>query len=266
MANVRGPADAAKWVLEKERQVIRVHQAETERHDDLEEQVVDLSNGLHMQKVKIEHVSEQLGAKLWLVKSELEQSIYRHRTERHTAETKLDQLADRFAAEGFGCIAEEKQLQEKSVRYTKDIQGEICHLYSDIQQARNFRVEKGKKLAAGVSAKLEEIHEAVAAERRIREDSEHTLLELLGQMGEKLQNELDTCRRDREKSAEHLVAIMESASRLLEKGQKSGAKAAHDRLQVESDAKAMASSAAAMTKRPSIVARDGALGRSSMFF
>lgn len=41
------------------------------------------------------------------------------------------------------------------------------------RQARAFRVEKGKRLADGVSGKLEEVADAITAERRIREDTPH---------------------------------------------------------------------------------------------
>merc|ERR1712224_206400 len=90
-----------------------------------------------------------------------------------------------------------------------EIGAEICNLYADIDQARQFRTEKGKKLVAGVDTKFSEIRDAIAAEQRIREDSESHMLEMLQDMGMKMQNELDAAKMERRKSQERLVQLME---------------------------------------------------------
>merc|ERR1712139_298519 len=67
----------------------------------------------------------------------------------------------------------------------------------------------GKKLVAGVDTKFHEIRDAISAEQRIREDSESTMLEMLQDMGMKMQNELDAAKSERRKSQERLVQLME---------------------------------------------------------
>merc|ERR1711937_534669 len=111
--------------------------------------------------------------------------------------------------DGRSALGEEIKAREKSQKYTNEIGAEICNLYADIDQARQFRTEKGKKLVQGIDTKFNEIRDAIAAEQRIREDSESTMLEMLQDMGLKMQNELDGAKLERRKSQERLVQLME---------------------------------------------------------
>mmetsp|Transcript_16484 Transcript_16484/g.47798 ORF Transcript_16484/g.47798 Transcript_16484/m.47798 type:complete len:272 (+) Transcript_16484:93-908(+) len=266
MVAKRGSVAAHAHADDKDMQLMRVHRQEMQRHDDLQGEMTQLLNALHLQRAKRDHKSEQLSEKVKALREELWQATYRHRNERHLAETKLERLVDTYCAEGYGSCAEEKQLLEQSTAYVKDVQAEICNLYNDIQQARAFRVDKGKKLAEGVSGKLEEIHDAIQAERRIREDSTKTLVELLGQMGQKIHKELEDCKKEREKTAERIVAIMENASSMVDRGRQTSAMITSEPLEGTSDAKKLAAGAFKVMKRRSSVCADAAVGRRSSFF
>merc|ERR1719456_942112 len=99
------------------------------------------------------------------------------------------------------------------MKHTREIGDEICRLYMDMDKARQFRNEKCQNLGEAVSVKLDEVRNAVAAEQRIRLESEETLLQLLGDMGQKMEKEMMQARQERESSAEKLISTLE---RLLE--------------------------------------------------
>merc|ERR1712182_203634 len=103
----------------------------------------------------------------------------------------------------------EERIAAESARLTRELGDNICHLYADMDKARKYRLEKGEKLQAAVSAKLDEIRCAVTAEKRIRQESENTLLELFGQMGTKMQKELEATKQERAKTTDRLITLME---------------------------------------------------------
>lgn len=245
---LRHPVEVEQKILGKEQLIMKLQKADSERHAVLEEDTVAFANGLHVHRVAIEHARDSLRNRVKGVHAETEEALYRQRTDRHLTETKMERFADAYAAEAHGRLEEDRQLQEQSNCYTREVQAEICQLHNDLAQARGFRLEKGKRLAEGVSSKLEEVREAIAAEKRIREESVSTLLELFGQMGQRLEQELETARNERHAATERVVSVMEDASDLLHKAQRAGAKKCRDHIEVTSEAKRMASSAAELSK------------------
>merc|ERR1712137_154540 len=76
---------------------------------------------------------------------------------------------------------------------------------------------KAERLHEVVRTKLDEIRDAIAAEQRIRMDSESTFLELFAKMGEKMQKDLDESRKERHAATDRLFSIMETVLPNLEK-------------------------------------------------
>mmetsp|Transcript_4416 Transcript_4416/g.12041 ORF Transcript_4416/g.12041 Transcript_4416/m.12041 type:complete len:281 (-) Transcript_4416:7-849(-) len=256
--NFGGGAIAEQIVTEKERQFMMVHKSGDMQLEQYQEEVARLANCLHVQHVATEHARESLSRQLAGTRDSVMRDLYKQRTERHMAETRLEQLSDTYVADARGSLAEEEKLQEESRRYTRDVQAEICNLYSDIARAHDFRVEKGRKLAEGVSGKLDEIREAITAERRIRDESEKTLLELFGQMGSRIDQEIENARQERIAAGERLTALVDSASSILA-GRGKGAANRHfdGAMEENSDGKTMVSNAIEMSKRRSTMALGG---------
>merc|ERR1712110_1056923 len=135
------------------------------------------------------------------------------------------------------------------MQYTSEICDEVCHLYNDIEQERAYRVEKGEKLVEGVRCKLNEIRDAVNAEQRIRLESQSTLLELFGQMGQKMQTEMENSRKERHMGTERIIALMENVLPMLDKSRNFGTRLARDMLEEHFDARNMADSASENLKK-----------------
>jgi len=214
-ASFSGGDDAGQLLGEKEQHFMQFHRNSEQQFMESEAEVMRLLNGVHLQKVLRDHASEKLGDHLKQVKTQGMEDIYASHVERHLVATRLEQDADKYAAEVRGTLAEDKELQEESKRYMRDVQAEICHLYTDSNQVTDFRIERSKKLAEGVASKLDEIRIAVTAERRIREESESTLLELFGQMGDRIATQLEANRRERIETADRLTSLVESATKLV---------------------------------------------------
>lgn len=245
---MRDPVEVEQKIAGKEKLIFKLQEADRERHAALDAETVAFANGLHVHRAAIVHARESLKAQRAQVHENAEQALYRQRTDRHQTDTKLEQQAGIFAADIGACIEEDKSLQALADGYTLEVQAEVCHLYNDLTQARNLRLQQGRKLAEGVGAKLEEVRDAVIAEKRFRQDSESTLLELFGQMGQRLEQELEQARADRHAAAERMVSVMEAASDLLHKSQKAGATTCRDHIEVASESKKMASLAAELSK------------------
>lgn len=124
-------------------------------------------------------------------------------------ETRLEKLVEEKVTDVRGLMIEEQKSRQTGDSYTKEVTNEICHIYNDIEQAKNYRLQKSEKLQEVVSSKLEEIQVAIEAEKKVREESTHTVLELFGQMGTKLQTEIDAVKRERKESTDRLVQLME---------------------------------------------------------
>merc|ERR1719265_2798233 len=158
-----------------------IHSVRTER---VAAKHFDLATTQSLTKVE-EHVKDELnGMRQW----------------RHGVETDMEKLIEAKVVDGRSHLASEISAREKSQEYTKEVGAEICNLYADIDQASQFRVEKGKKLVAGVEGKFNEIRDAIGAEKRIREDSETTMLHMLQEMGLKMQSQLENEKIERKKS------------------------------------------------------------------
>merc|ERR1719313_2674816 len=159
--------------------------------------------------ISAKHFDDHTTAALADTEAKVKDNLNNMRQWRHGVETQMERLVEAKIVDGRGSLGEEITAREKSQKYTKEIGAEVCNLYADIDQARQFRTEKGKKLVAGVDTKFSEIRDAIAAEQRIREDSESHMLEMLQDMGMKMQNELDAAKLERRKSQERLVQLME---------------------------------------------------------
>jgi hypothetical protein len=209
----------------KDREVARVH-AENER--DVDEGVAHamaLKNGIALSAVARGHLSDQISQSLQSVRNDAEAILGKEWGELAEIETSMERLADEKIAELQGSMSDEAEVEVQSARYTDAISDEICHLYQNIDQATKYRLELGQKLASAVRYKLDEIHEALAAEQRTRLDSEATLLGLFGEMGQKINQEMEACRRERHMSADRFIGVMETVLPRMQKTRTDSVKA-----------------------------------------
>lgn len=200
----------SSMVSDKDAQLLRVHRKNENQYDELAEDTARISNALRVQRAACFHLGEAIDTKLKEMHEGISTDIMEERHGRHAVETRLERLVDEKASDVAGHLADDSELQKESSRYTKEMSAEICRLYTDIDQARKYRAEKCNNLLGGVKQKLGEIKEAVAAEHEMRLESESTLLELFGQMGQRMELELETSRKERHVATDRLIALMEA--------------------------------------------------------
>ena len=201
--------EAHRIVEEKDRHFATVQLEEERRYEEHSKDAAWLLHAIRVEQNACRHLDERTQTRLREIEDEADAGAAKVRQERHVVETRLEHLAEQHVSEGYGLLADERRSQAEAEKYTREIGDEVCHLYGDVERARQFRVEKGEKLAGAVKARLDEIKDAISAESRIRKESEATLLELFGQMGTKMQKELDDTRQERAKTSERLISVME---------------------------------------------------------
>lgn len=246
------PDEVEHGVNEKDKLVATFQVNEAQHFLRYEDDATRLLHAVRAEGVARGHLEESLSGKLSQIHERMEQGILQERQERHTAETEVERAGEEKVAETKGALAEDKMLQEQSNAYSQEICDEICHLYSDIEQERKFRTEKCERLGEGVRFKLGEIREAVAAERQIRLESEHTLLELFGQMGQKIEQDMAAARRERELSHNRVLDTLEAVLPQLDKATSVMRDMKSTRLKDNTDAKSMAQVATENFRRLSV--------------
>lgn len=189
-------------------------------------------------------MDEQLAKQLSQVNNTLVEKVYEYRSFRYREETKLHKAVDEYHQKVRGMLKDEVDGAKKATGYVIAVQNEICHLYNDLEQARQYRIQKNERLQEVVQDKLKEIHFAIRAEHHIRQESTHTLLDLFGEMGQKMQDELDTVRQERLESNKRVVQLMEKVLPSLEAARFAHMKACEEKLEDQKAAAALAHDAA----------------------
>mmetsp|Transcript_40330 Transcript_40330/g.124619 ORF Transcript_40330/g.124619 Transcript_40330/m.124619 type:complete len:277 (+) Transcript_40330:78-908(+) len=246
-------------VQDKDDRIARVQLLEERQYQELADTATRLGNGLRVNRAALQHLDEQITVEVRRIREDVSGRILRERQDRHAVETQLERLADEKVALVHGYLAEEAQMQRESERYTQGIRDEVCRLYADVEQARQYRIEQGQKLAEAVKLKLGEIRDAVAAEQRIRLESQNTLLELFGQMGQKMEQELENSRRERHLSTDRVIALMETVLPKMDAARRRGVEVCHETLHDHSEARDMASTATENFRKSSIAMTKGTL-------
>jgi len=236
-------ANVAVRVAEKDQYIARLHFSEEQELSEMEEATAGLANSLQVQRAARKHLQDDLNGRLQQVHENRSGDILKERQGRHAVETQLERLTDKKVAEVRGCLVEDASMQGESEKYAQLVCDEVCHLYKDIEQARKYRLDRSQKLSEGVQVKLSEVREAVSAEQRIRLESQDTLLELFGQMSEKLEQELKQCKKEQSMSIDRVLKLMEAVVPKLN-GAQSKASGYHEDLQENSDARHLANLAA----------------------
>jgi hypothetical protein len=169
-----------------------------------------LTHSLRAQGVARRHDLDHVDELIKRVKEKAEVGTQKVHFECYDVEVDLTHKSTDSIAEAGGCLAEHAALAEKAAKHTEHIRDEISTLYRSIDEERKERIEKSRELAQGVRSKLREVREALAAERRLREQSRDTLVELFGQMGERMNTLLQDTRKCRITSYERIFNVVEA--------------------------------------------------------
>lgn len=212
-----------EWVeiqehIDKRDVAIAFMQKEEEReYTEADTEIARLIHGVRVERAACKHMDEQLATLAKDMQGNMMASLDKEKRDCGAVDLRLGRVAEECVAEVRGLLADENQSQRDSVKQTQEICDEICHLYTDLEQTQKFRTEKAERLHEVVRSKLDEIRDAVAAEQRIRMDSESTFLELFAKMGKKMQKELDESRKERHTATDRLFSMMETVLPNLEK-------------------------------------------------
>lgn len=196
-------------VDEKDKELARLQLREEERLEHSFQEVDRLISALRVQRAACQHLDDQLTRRMQQVQEDISNTTRNRRQDRYALAVKMQQLIDEHVAEVGGCQKEEDAIYKESEAYTVEVRDEICYLYHDIDQNRKIREKQGLSLEEVILQKLSEVREAVSAEERIRLESRHTLLELFGQMTQKVELEMETAKRERHVATDRLIGTME---------------------------------------------------------
>lgn len=213
---------------------------EQQQHEELTSHATKLCNALKVNRAASHHFDEQVTTEMGRIRQEVSAATLRERQERHQVETRLEWLGDAKIAEVKGLLAEDSQVHATSQQYATSISDEVSNLYQSIDKARQFRIDQGQALGQGVRLKLAEIREAIGAESRIRQESQSTLLELFGQMGQKCEQEMENARRERHLCTDRLVSVMEDLLPRMDEAYRHGVEKCRESLTDQCGAREMA--------------------------
>jgi len=232
-----------RLVNEKDNYLSRFVYHEHQQHEEMSSQATKLGNALKMNRAASHHFDEQVTTEMGTIKQDVSAATLRERQERHQVETRLEWLGDAKIAEVKGLLDEDSQVHAGSQQYSKNISDEVSSLYQNIEKTRQFRVDQGQALAQGVKLKLEEVREAISAESRIRQESQNTLLELFGQMGQKCEQEIQNARCERHLCTDRLIGVMEDLLPRMDEAYRRGVEKCRESLTDQCGAREMATTA-----------------------
>lgn len=210
-----GSGESQEWLEverffgKKDRHYAKVYLEEQAKYEMFHEEAQRGIHACKVQRAACAQLDEYLSQMISKVDKDIRDKVLNQRQERHTRETRLEKLVEEKCADVRALMYEEQKTRKTGDDYTKEVTNEVCHLYNDIEQAKEYRLQKSEKLQHVVSQKLDEIHVAVAAETKVREESTQNILEVFGGIGNKMQKEIDDIKRERKESTERLLALME---------------------------------------------------------
>lgn len=245
-----------RFFEQKDRAYAKAYLEEQAKLERFHEQCREGIHACRVQHTAFAHLDEHLSKVLSEVETNTLEQGRLQRQERHAVETKLEKIGDKSLAEARGVLAEERESRKGGQEYTEQVCNEICHLYNDLEQAKNYRVQKSGRLMEVVTDKLDEIKVAISAEKKIREESTHTLLDLFGQMGTKMQTEIDAVKDERQESTDRLFKLMEVVLPHLEQARQNHIKAVEEKLEDQQSASMLANGLAEQIQKRKSVVKD----------
>lgn len=220
-----------RFFSQKDRHYAKTFIEEQAKFEKFHEEIRQGIHACKVQRASCAHLDGQVTAALGEVDKDIREKVRHLRHGRHSGETRLEKLSDSSLAEARGLMAEERASRDSAHEYNEQVTNEVCHLYNDLEQARNYRLRKSEKLQEVVHEKLEEISIAIEAEAHMRDESTHTLLELFGKMGNKMQSEIDDVRDLRKASTSRLLNLMEVVLPHLEQARINHIKMAKEKIE-----------------------------------
>jgi len=233
-----------RFFHKKDRHYAKTYLEEQAKYEILHEETRQGIHSCRVQRAACSAVDERISKLVLEVKQNMLGQVQHHRQDRHVAETHREKLAEKAIAEARGLMIEEQESRKQTHKYTEEVTNEICHLYNDLDKARNYRLQKSEKLQEVVEEKLDEIHIAISAEKKIREESTSTMLDLFSDMGVKMQKEIDAVKTERKASTDRLIQLMEVVLPHLEQARLNHVKLVHEKMEEQKATAALATFAA----------------------
>merc|ERR1719261_2357821 len=95
-------------------------------------------------------------------------------------------------------IKKERSIREAAQEdYAQEIGEEICRLYACFEKERQSRIEQGERVVGNLDLQFGQVRDALKAEQKMRSETETTILRMLENMCLKMQEEMNTERRER---------------------------------------------------------------------
>lgn len=229
-----------RFFHKKDRHYAKTYLEEQAKYEVLHEESRQGIHACRVQRVACSALDDHLTQLISEVKTNITAQTQLHRQDRHVAETHREKLAEKAIAEVRGLMIEEQESRKETHGYAEQVSNEICHLYNDLDKARNYRHDKSEKLQAVVQEKLNEIHVAIQAEKKIREEDTSKVLELFGEMGTKMQKEIDQVKVERKASTDRLLSLMEVVLPHLEQARLNHVKLVHEKMEEQKATAALA--------------------------
>jgi len=228
----------------KDRHYAKTYLEEQAKYEKFHEDTRQGIQSCNVQRAACARLDDHLSLLLTEVDTDIRGKVRQQRQERHTMETRLEKVCEEKIVDVRGLMVEETKSRSTGDVYTQEVTNEVCHLYNDLESAKNYRLQKSERLQEVVTSKLDEIQVALEAESKIREESTHTVLELFGQMGTKMQQEIDKTKAERKESTDRLIQLMEVVLPHLEQARLNQVKLVNEKLEDQKAAAKLASEVA----------------------
>eukprot|EP00928_Gymnodinium_smaydae_P013966 TRINITY_DN15062_c0_g1_i1.p1 TRINITY_DN15062_c0_g1~~TRINITY_DN15062_c0_g1_i1.p1 ORF type:complete len:290 (-),score=63.82 TRINITY_DN15062_c0_g1_i1:109-978(-) len=199
----------AALVHERSRFILNTQRENDEAHDRYENEAHGLIAALHAEAAARRLDEERIAKAAAALQEKKTATVYENKSNRADMDVLLARSIEERIADARGTLHEQAEVTQTSTMYSGQIRDEICRLYASLEELRRVRAEKGDALVSGVKLKLQEIRDAVEAERRIRLESEKSMLDVFAEVGATLQKSLQATKADRVAACERIFQVME---------------------------------------------------------
>lgn len=175
-----------------------------------QDRIAKLHEAAASERAALEVLDERKAKELQLMESTYELESGAEKQERIESEDKLE----RIISERLDGL--QTELAQECQNRAREGGDAVRHLNAEVHKLREaFEAERagvediGERLLADLTGELRGVEELLAAETKVREETEKTMLKIIEESSSKLTSESQASRRDREESHEGLLRVLE---------------------------------------------------------
>jgi len=181
----------------------------------LKDQVQKFEETARAEKLASDLLSDRASKDIELVRGSLILDINSAAKARREVDTRTERQAGLKAA-GLAEEIKRENKENANSGFARDVGSSISKLFSEMDQARTARIEKGEKLAGALHGEINKLAGAVDAEKRIRVQQQNQVLKMMEEMCMRISAEIEQERCERQDAEEHLLGLLEETCSRVE--------------------------------------------------